>query len=236
VVEVIVVPPELSLQPALLLGRPERARAVARLRAGVIAAGGATPRLFVEDGGRTAPQCARALAASGTAAVVLVGDGADGAVTSVLRDELARHGIAAVLGDARSALPAGAAEGEWDAGDEALALHAFAVDPAIDIAAAERDLRERITAHGAARIRLRLPPPVKPVAPTMFLSAHLLALREPPLRARLLMLAAFLRPACVPLLQLAAQWCDLGLDPLLQCYAGNGVADRNRELIANIVP
>jgi hypothetical protein len=53
--------------------------------------------------------------------------------------------------------------------------------------------------------------------------------------ARLLALVERFFPCFEPLVRTVARWCELGIDPLEEMDAGNGIADRNAEMVANIV-
>lgn len=207
------VPPQLSLQPALFAPDPARAAMLRWLR---------TQRdveTRVEEGTRTAPAIATALVAAGAERVHLVGNGADAAVSAVLQAELQRMGLPVEP----VVLAVGDAEADADV---------FPVECDESVEQALVRLRATIAARGSTRLRLLPPAVATPVA----LTRDLAALRPVEMRARLLALTAMLRPACTGLLQLAAQWSQLGLDPLLQTFAGNGIADRNRDLVVNIVP
>ena len=61
-------------------------------------------------------------------------------------------------------------------------------------------------------------------------------LHDPGWRALLPVLTARWRPDRLTLLGAALAWEALGIDPLLEMYAGNSLVDRNAELLVNIVP
>lgn len=100
-------------------------------------------------------------------------------------------------------------------------LHALRVDLERPLAAECEALERLFVARGAECVRLCLDGRT---------------LDEPRVRDRLLELVAAVLPEQHPWLATVCRWHELGIDPLLECWAGNAIAERNRDLIVNIVP
>ena len=114
-------------------------------------------------------------------------------------------------------------------GDDAGTLHALVLDEVLPVAAVA-DAAASLTARsGRARLRLCVDAPA-----SRFGTRALAALGVPALRERVLAAALAVQPRLAPLLATACHWCDLGVDPLLQCWAGNGIAERNADLTVNL--
>jgi hypothetical protein len=252
----VVWPPELPLLHGLLL--PDPARAEGLRRCGAI--DGDAVHVHVETGARPAAGCAAALAREGIAHVVLGGTPGEAAAGAVLRAALEQRGIAvAVLAHQRQwevppvelpdvrlaggALPNGGLPGwvraiRWHrAGAEAApdvdapdVLHAVDVTAAAPVAALAELCRSLVARVGARRVRLHAAAPA-----SRFGCRALAVLADCDLRERVLALADAALPQHLPLLRTACHWCDLGVDPLLQTWAGNGIAERNRDLVVNLV-
>ena len=107
-----------------------------------------------------------------------------------------------------------------DAPDDPATLHALRIDAAAP-ADAEREACRRLVARvGASRVRLLL--------------ADAAGLEDAALRTRLLALVATAVPMHLPLLATVCRWHELGMDPVLECWAGNAIAERNQDLIVNL--
>jgi len=248
----VVWPPELPLLHGLLL--PDPARAEGLRRCGAIA--GDPIHVHVETGARPAAECAAALARAGIAHVVLGGTPGEVAAGAVLRAALEQRGIAvAALAHQRQRDPlppvgppdvrlAGGALPGWvrairwhRAGAEAAqtadapyVLHAVDVTGSAPVAALAELCRSLVARVGARRVRLHAAAPA-----SRFGCRALAVLSDRALRERVLALADAALPQHLPLLRTACHWCDLGVDPLLQTFAGNGIAERNRDLVVNLV-
>jgi hypothetical protein len=101
-------------------------------------------------------------------------------------------------------------------------LHAFRVAPSVPAAAERHACLALVARVGAGRVRLALD--------------HAEGLDAAALRERVLALVAEALPQHLPLLATVCRWHELGIDPLVECWAGNALAERNSDLIVNLVP
>jgi hypothetical protein len=118
-----------------------------------------------------------------------------------------------------------------DVADNEGTLHVLVLDEALPVAVVADAAASLAARFGPARLRLHVEAPA-----SRFGTRALAALAVPALRERVLAANMAAQPRLAPLLATACHWCDLGVDPLLQCWAGNGIAERNADLTVNLVP
>jgi hypothetical protein len=206
-------PPEFAYLPGLVSRDPCRVRLADAIR---LWAPGAA--LDLGDDGVTAEEQA-ARAATHDGALLTVGTPADTPGLDVLEEHLARLGLCF----ARRIL-------------ESAPGHAAA---AVFVCDEERDadwrcrLVEHVSKHGAhARLAF---PPSEPRRDRGSWGACL-GLGRPRGAGVLEDATRIVAPARIPEVQVIIDLYELGIHPLLEMYAGNGLWDRNDELLVNIVP